>query len=81
MVIKDRGQEHHLSRDINARVIVEMPLRDAYVLERDDFRARMGAIGLSIVDEGEEIGFDDWSAGNSEELLEVRCWWTVWAWQ
>ncbi|KAF7192880.1 Protein-lysine N-methyltransferase rrg1 [Pseudocercospora fuligena] len=71
---------YHLSSERNARVVVELPLRDAYANERNDFRARMNAIGLHIVDEGEEVGYDDWSS-NDDEPLEVRCWWTVWAWR
>ncbi|CAK3766999.1 -lysine N-methyltransferase rrg1 [Lecanosticta acicola] len=72
--------EYHLSKDTSARVIVEMPLRDAYGSEREDFKVRMEAVGLVVVDQGEETGFDDW-VGKSEELLEVKCWWTIWAWR
>ncbi|KXT17221.1 hypothetical protein AC579_5780 [Pseudocercospora musae] len=71
---------YHLSSERHARVVIELPLRDAYAHERNDFRARMNAIGLHIVDEGEEIGYDDWLA-HDDEPLEVRCWWTVWAWR
>lgn len=70
--------EHHLSLSNNARVVVEMPLREAYALARQDFRERMAAIGLVITDDGEEVGFDDWSCGNNDELTEVRCWWSLW---
>ncbi|CZT17574.1 related to glucose-inducible SAM-dependent methyltransferase Rrg1, putative [Ramularia collo-cygni] len=69
---------HHLSLGDRSRVIVEMPLRDAYAPERQDFRERMLALGLGIAEEGEEVGFDDWLSGNDDELLEVRCWWSVW---
>lgn len=70
--------EHHLSLGDDARVILEMPLRGAYSPERLDFRERMLAIGLVVHDEGEEIGYDDWSSGNDDELTEVPCWWSVW---
>lgn len=70
--------EYHLSHDEDARVVVELPLREAYVAERQDLRTRMTAIGLTIIDQGEEVGLDDWSSGNDEELTEVRCWWSVW---
>lgn len=69
--------EYHLSKEQNARVVVEMPLRDAYAAERDDFRSRMNAMGLNVIDEGEEVGYDDWSS-DDDEPLEVRCWWSVW---
>jgi predicted nicotinamide N-methyase len=71
--------EYHLSQSPHARVVVEMPLRDAYVAERDDFRSRMSKIGLVVVETGEEIGYDDWSTGDEDEPSEVRCWWSVWA--
>lgn len=69
---------HHLSLDGSARVILEMPLRDAYAPERRDFRERMLAIGLVVDQEGEEVGFDDWSSGDHEERTAVPCWWSVW---
>ncbi|EGP88441.1 uncharacterized protein MYCGRDRAFT_70980 [Zymoseptoria tritici IPO323] len=73
--------DHHLSRGESARVVIEMPLRDTYSPERQDFRDRMQDLGLTIAEEGEEVGFDDWSTGNGEELSEVRCWWSVWRWR
>lgn len=73
--------EHHLSKEPTARVVVEMPLRDAYGAEREDFRTRMDGTGLSVLDEGEETGLDDWSSGNDDELMEVRCWWSIWGWR
>ncbi|KAK4542771.1 hypothetical protein LTR36_006147 [Oleoguttula mirabilis] len=82
-----RAIGHHLARRRDARVVVEMPVREAYAAERADFRARMGGLGLRVVGEGEEVGFDDWAAsgiggGDGEgELAEVRCWWSVWGWR
>ena len=73
---------HHLVRNAFARVVVEMPIREAYAAERKDFRGRMESLGLAVVDEGEEVGYDDWSDGDdADELSEVRCWWSVWAWR
>ncbi|KAK4555939.1 Protein-lysine N-methyltransferase rrg1 [Recurvomyces mirabilis] len=81
--------EYHLSRDMAARVVVEMPVREAYASERRDFLDRMLGLGLVVCEEGEEVGYDDWggSAGeivNGEEGAlgaEVRCWWSVWGWK
>jgi predicted nicotinamide N-methyase len=76
--------ENHLSRDRAARVVVEMPIRDGYQSERADFKQRMLSLGLRITDEGEETGFDDWAVSqaiNPNQLLEVVCWWSVWAWE
>ncbi|RAH46515.1 S-adenosylmethionine-dependent methyltransferase [Aspergillus brunneoviolaceus CBS 621.78] len=70
---------HWLSRGLNARVVVEMPLRDAYLPQVQDFRQRMGQLGLAVVDEGEEVGYDDWESADGG-ALEVRCWWSVWGW-
>ena len=68
----------HLSTDANARLVIELPLREAYADERQDLRDRLAEIGLRIIEQGEEVGYDDWSAGQGEELSEVRCWWSVW---
>lgn len=70
--------DYHLSKGDDARVVIETPLRDAYASERQDLRDKMSSIGLRIVAEGEEVGFDDWSSGQDDELTEVRCWWSVW---
>lgn len=73
---------YHLNKSTNARVVLEMPLRDAYAKERKDLRQRMDSLGLVVADEGEEIGYDDWADGcDEDELAEVRCWWTVWRWK
>ncbi|PGH26486.1 hypothetical protein AJ80_01800 [Polytolypa hystricis UAMH7299] len=69
-----------LSHDGDARVVAEMPLRDAYLPQIEDFRQRMHSMGLVVLKEGEEIGYDDWE-GKDGEALQVRCWWSVWAWK
>lgn len=68
-----------LSRGLNARVVVEMPLRDAYLPQVQEFRSRMAGLGLAVVQEGEETGYDDWESANGDALA-VRCWWSVWGW-
>jgi predicted nicotinamide N-methyase len=68
----------HLSADKGARLVIELPLREAYADERQDLRDRLTGIGLRIIEQGEEIGYDDWSAGQGEDLSEVRCWWSIW---
>jgi predicted nicotinamide N-methyase len=72
---------HHLSEDQSARLVIELPLRDAYADERQDLKDRLAEIGIRIVEQGEEVGYDDWSAGQGEELSEVKCWWGIWAQQ
>jgi len=65
-----------LKRCEQARALVEMPLREGYQAERDDFKEKMLARGMKIVEEGVETGWDDWGAKGGE----VRCWWSMWAW-
>jgi hypothetical protein len=41
----------------------------------------MESIGLSILEEGEESGYDDWSgcgADDEDERTLVTCWWSHW---
>jgi len=65
-----------LKRGSQARAVMEMPLREGYHAERQDFKGRMLAMGLKIVEEGVETGWDDWGTKGGE----VRCWWSVWMW-
>jgi predicted nicotinamide N-methyase len=71
-----------LSDDDNARVIVEFPYRDAYLPEIKNFREGMENIGLIIVEEGEENGYDDWGEsgknGDEDDRAVVTCWWSSW---
>ena len=71
--------DQHLSRSKSARAVIELPLREAYVHERRDLRARMHGIGLKVLAEGDEVGYDDWTQGT--DRAEVRCWWSVWDWE
>ncbi|KAF2753175.1 hypothetical protein EJ05DRAFT_505364 [Pseudovirgaria hyperparasitica] len=65
--------------DKNARVIVELPLREAFCAERDEFKERMADIELVIIDQGQETGYDDWGwTGDAKSRDEVRCWWSIW---
>ncbi|KAJ5361575.1 Vacuolar protein sorting-associated VPS28 [Penicillium brevicompactum] len=68
-----------LSRGLGARVVTEMPLRDAYLPQVKEFRQRMGELGLVVVEEGEEIGYDDWESADGGALA-VKCWWSIWGW-
>lgn len=68
-----------LSKGLDARVVAEMPLRDAYLPQVQEFRQRMTDLGLAVVEEGEEIGYDDWESSDGDALA-VKCWWSVWGW-
>lgn len=70
-----------LLRDPSARVVIELPLREAYSPEVADFKGRMHCVGLDALEQGEEVGYDDWGSGSAGGLQEVRCWWSVWGWR
>lgn len=71
-----------LDGDADVQVITEFPYREAYLPEIKDFQERMKDIGLHIVDEGEESGYDDWGASGAadgeEDRMLVTCWWSRW---
>ncbi|KAL8934926.1 MAG: hypothetical protein Q9211_004975 [Gyalolechia sp. 1 TL-2023] len=70
-----------LKKDKMARAVIELPLREAYMPEVEDFKNRMEVVGLSIEVEGLESGFEDWeSAHERNARTEVQCWWAVWRW-
>ncbi|THZ26522.1 VPS28-domain-containing protein [Aureobasidium pullulans] len=71
----------HLARGPDARVLIQIPIREAYAEERADLKDRMVKIGLEICHEQTEIGYDDWSDGQGEELSEVECWMGMWKWK
>ncbi|PNS21634.1 Protein-lysine N-methyltransferase rrg1 [Sphaceloma murrayae] len=77
-VLLVKAIKQHLSKGIEARVIVGIPIREAYLEERTLFRREMVDIGLEMESEREDIGLDDW--GSDEEPKEVVCSITIWKW-
>ncbi|KAL8635245.1 MAG: hypothetical protein Q9228_007245 [Teloschistes exilis] len=70
-----------LKRDEKARVVIELPLREAYNTEVEELKSRMVDLGLVIIAEGFESGFEDWeNAQDPSERTKVQCWWAVWGW-
>ena len=69
---------NYLRKGDKSRVFVELPLRPGS-LYPSDFRTGMKAAGFELLEEGEEIGYDDWE-NSSREGIEVTCWYSVWAW-
>ncbi|KAJ9659119.1 Protein-lysine N-methyltransferase rrg1 [Neophaeococcomyces mojaviensis] len=65
-----------LTQSPQSRFIVELPLRQGYAKERCDLKQRLEEF-LAIIEEGEEIGFDDWETADGRPA-EVECWWSVW---
>ena len=66
--------DRYLAKTPEARLVMELPMRDAYAAEVAELKARLGAARMMLLDCGEETGFDDWG-GDSE----VKCEWSVWA--
>ncbi|KAL8723841.1 MAG: hypothetical protein Q9181_007148 [Wetmoreana brouardii] len=72
---------HVIKKDVDARVVIELPLREAYVPEVEELKTRLGKLGLEIQAEGLESGLEDWeSAQEALERTKVLCWWAVWRW-
>lgn len=72
----------YLKRAKEARAIVELPLRECYQAEIHDFLARMADRGLELIEEGEEVGTEDWEdLRGEEERAMVKCWWGIWRWE
>ncbi|KAI5202575.1 VPS28-domain-containing protein [Aureobasidium subglaciale] len=71
----------HLAQGPDARVLIQLPIREAYAEERADLKDRMLKIGLQLCYEQTEASYDDWSDGQGEELSEVECWLGMWKWR
>jgi len=65
-----------LTPSAHSRFIFELPLREAYLKERQDLRKRLEAF-MDNIEEGEEVGYDDWETADGRQA-EVKCWWSVW---
>lgn len=70
----------YLLQHETSRVVVELPLRKAYVPEVEEFKARMGDGGFALLESGEETGTEDWSDNSRQGSREVECWWGIWGW-
>ncbi|OQO11722.1 hypothetical protein B0A48_03449 [Cryoendolithus antarcticus] len=70
----------HVELSADASIVIELPLREDFAAERQDLRDRMEGLGLEIREQGEEVGYDDWT-DHEGEMVEVRCWWAIWGWK
>ena len=75
-VVRTMGR--YLRKGRSSRAFVELPLRPGSVYPQD-FRRGMEGKGFEVLEEGEERGYDDWEDEEGEGI-EVRCWYSVWAW-
>ena len=84
---------HYLNKGEDARVISVMPDRGKGREFLEQLREEMRRRGLGVVDEGWEVGGEDWDGhgcadgGDEGENVEgeergvgVRFWWAVWRW-
>ncbi|KAL8878502.1 MAG: hypothetical protein Q9198_003697 [Flavoplaca austrocitrina] len=70
-----------LKRDAGARVVIELPLREAYAPEIAELKVRMQGLDLAVLAEGTESGIEDWEDNHpGNERTQVMCWWAVWQW-
>ncbi|KIW87069.1 uncharacterized protein Z519_12366 [Cladophialophora bantiana CBS 173.52] len=60
-----------------ARLVVELPLRDRYDEERKNLRDLLQQQRFELIVEGTDLGFDDWYQRDGSPL-EVICWWSIW---
>lgn len=72
--------ERWIGQTSDARVIIELPLRDGYEQEREDLKARLTDIGMTIAEEGHEHGAEDWENTVGEQAVG-EFWWTVWGYK
>ena len=73
--------DHVLKRNVGARVVIELPLREAYAPEIAELKMRMEGLSLAVLAEGTESGIEDWEENHpGNEKTQVMCWWAVWQW-
>ncbi|CAF9928374.1 MAG: hypothetical protein GOMPHAMPRED_004667 [Gomphillus americanus] len=75
-----RAVAAHIARERHARVLLGLPLRDAYLPQVEHLWTLLQSIGLRVLEQGEMDGFDDWLDGQGERVV-VRVRWAVWAWR
>jgi predicted nicotinamide N-methyase len=71
--------KYWLAKTADARVIFELPRRLGYERELEFLREELEAAGLAMIDQEEDIGYDDW--GISQNGGTVQCWYSMWAWK
>lgn len=80
----------YLKKDTaKARIFVSLPIRggneaSSKSAEHQELRVRMRERRFRMLEEGQDVGFDDWGelqgSESYDERQAVECWWSVWAW-
>ena len=66
-----------LSDGTQSRLLLTLPLRGLYDQERSTLRELLIEAGLEKLEEGTDVGCDDWYTQEGSPA-EVECWWSVW---
>jgi predicted nicotinamide N-methyase len=65
--------ERYLKKELEARVVLEFPLRPSHMAEVMDFEKRMN-ISFVLEASGQETGRDDWDT-------DIECRWVIYRWR
>lgn len=69
-----------LSKDKDARVALEIPMREAYKAEFEELKSRLVELGLRLKHSHMDLGTEDWPAAEGQEIVGVVAWWGVYEW-
>lgn len=69
-----------LERTSDARFLAALPKRPGSEKDWDVFKQALVNCSLSVMDHGEDIGYEDWLVSEVEAPVEVTIWWSSWAW-
>ena len=69
-----------LERTEDARFIAALPKRPSSVIDWDKFTQALLEHGFTQVQQGEDVGYEDWMISEEETPPEVTIWWSSWAW-
>ena len=70
-----------MSKDKDARVVLEIPMRDAYKAEFTELKERLVQVGLKLMHSDLDIGSEDWAGAEGQEEVDVVAWWAVYGWE
>ena len=75
-----RAISANLYRGPDARLVLGLPIREAYIPQIDELWQLLSDIGLSVLEEGELHGTDDWIDVHGERV-SVKVKWAAWCWK